>query len=212
MVFNKSKYLIKVQGNKMYLPVSARLLWFRQEHPDWGVETQILNFDAEKQYAICKSTIKDETGRIIGEGIKREDVKGFGDYLEKASTGSIGRALAICGYSTDNEPDLDEGTERLVDSPQDTRVESTPAKGAKTVVKGKAGTGAPKVEEEKGYWSTCKLCQEDIWMDTQDGKEFIMLEADGAVHACETIEEIGDEVIIVDEFADEESLEDLLKV
>jgi hypothetical protein len=42
---------------------------------------------------------------------------GFKDYLEKAETGAIGRALAMCGYGTQFTGDeLDEGV-RIVDAP-----------------------------------------------------------------------------------------------
>ena len=47
MAFDKSKFLIKVQGGRTYLPVSARIVWFRQEHPDWCIETQIVEINGE---------------------------------------------------------------------------------------------------------------------------------------------------------------------
>ena len=40
-----SKMMIKVQGNRQYLPVAARILWFRGDHPDWGVEREIVELD-----------------------------------------------------------------------------------------------------------------------------------------------------------------------
>ena len=101
---------------KPYLQVAYRLVWFREEHPDWRIETQLLKFDDE--VAICRAEIKNEKGDTIGTGTKREDRKHFSDHIEKAETGSIGRALAMCGYGTQFEPDLDEG-HRIVDSPMD---------------------------------------------------------------------------------------------
>ena len=47
MRFEPKRHLIKVQGGRMYLPVSARLIWFRNEHPDWGIETEPLVIDHE---------------------------------------------------------------------------------------------------------------------------------------------------------------------
>jgi hypothetical protein len=51
-----------------------------------------------------------------------EDIKGFGDYLEKAETGAYGRALGALGYGTQFAPEFDEvvdGVEnpRIVDAP-----------------------------------------------------------------------------------------------
>ena len=119
MAFDPKKYLIKVQGNRQYLPVSARMIWFREEHPDWGVETHAIAIDIEKQYAIFEATIYNAEGKLMAKGTKMENVKGFGDYLEKAETGAVGRALALCGYGTQFSPELDEaGHGRIVDSPQ----------------------------------------------------------------------------------------------
>lgn len=102
---NLDKFMIRVQGNKMYLSVAGRLVWFRQEHEDWGIVTAIVEINHEKQYAIFRTTIYDADGRMRATATKKEDVKGFGDYIEKAETGSIGRALNLCGFGTD---DMDE--------------------------------------------------------------------------------------------------------
>lgn len=121
MAFNPNDKTISLKG-KEYLEVKWRLVWFRQEHPDWGISTQIIEHNAEKKYAVVKATITDSTGRVVAEGTKMEDIKGFGDYLEKAETGAIGRALGVLGYGTQFCPEFDEvvaGVEnpRIVDSP-----------------------------------------------------------------------------------------------
>lgn len=115
--FNPQDHMIRVQGGKDYLPVAWRLVWFRQDHPEWGIVTEPVEINHEKQYAIFRANIFNDEGRLIATGTKKEDVRGFGDYIEKAETGSIGRALALCGYGTQFEPDLDE-KDRLADSPQ----------------------------------------------------------------------------------------------
>jgi hypothetical protein len=109
MSFDPKRYVIKVQGGREYLPVSARLIWFRSEHPDWGIVTEAVEIDLEKQYAIFRASIFNEEGRLIATATKREDVRGFGDYIEKAETGSVGRALVLCGYGTQFAPELEEG-------------------------------------------------------------------------------------------------------
>jgi hypothetical protein len=137
MTFDVKKHLIRIQGNKEYLPVASRLVWFRQEHPDWGIETHPVEINIDKGYAIFQASVYNAEGKIMAKGTKMEffpkvvaepymrkdgsltekaTVVGFGDYLEKAETGAIGRALAICGFGTQFAPELEEG-ERIVDSP-----------------------------------------------------------------------------------------------
>ena len=70
----------------------------REDHPDWGIETEIVN--SAPGAVQMKATIKDSDGNILAQGHKAENKKGFPDYLEKAETGAIGRALALCGYGT----------------------------------------------------------------------------------------------------------------
>jgi len=119
MAFDFKRHLIKVQGGRTYLPVSARIVWFRQEHPDWSIETEMVEINHEKQYAIFRARICDGDGKLMATGTKKEDVKGFGDYIEKSETGAVGRALALCGFGTQFSPDLDESSaSRYADSPQ----------------------------------------------------------------------------------------------
>jgi hypothetical protein len=83
MAFDPKRHVIKVQG-RQYLPVSARLIWFREEHPDWGIVTEIIEINSEEKFAIFRATIFNEEGRLISSATKKEDIKGFGDYIEKA--------------------------------------------------------------------------------------------------------------------------------
>lgn len=112
--------------NKDYLPVSARILWFRGDHPEWGIEREIVEIDHQANYAIVSVCIRNEEGRILSQATKREDKREFGDYLEKAETGALGRALAYLGYGTlspeDDTSAMDGGgkASRMVDSPQRT--------------------------------------------------------------------------------------------
>ena len=121
MAFNPNDKTISLKG-KEYLEVKWRLVWFRQEHPDYGIATTLVTFDPQAKFAIFKATITDTAGRVVAEGTKMEDSKGFPDFLEKAETGSIGRALGVLGYGTQFCPEFDEvvaGVEnpRIVDSP-----------------------------------------------------------------------------------------------
>lgn len=99
-----------------YMRVHQRLVWFREEHPDWTIETAPTEYDTPDS-ATFKTTIKDEKGRVIATAHKTETKQGFADYLEKAETGSVGRALLFCGYGTAFcSYELNE-EERIVDTP-----------------------------------------------------------------------------------------------
>ncbi len=98
-----------------YLEVKYRLVWFREEHPTWSIETEFVSVTATA--ACAKAIVRDEKGRVIATSHKFENQQGFPDFLEKAETGAIGRALALIGYGTQFCADeLDEG-DRIVDSP-----------------------------------------------------------------------------------------------
>lgn len=106
--------LLNLRG-KEYLEVKYRLVWFREDHPDWSIETELVSVTDVSAYA--KATIRDDKGRIIATSHKFESIQGFPDFIEKAETGAIGRALALIGYGTQFCADeLDEG-KRIVDAP-----------------------------------------------------------------------------------------------
>jgi hypothetical protein len=106
--------LLNLRG-KEYLEVKYRLVWFREEHPDWTIKTEFVSI--QEKSALAKATILDEQGRIVSTSHKFENERGFPDFLEKAETGAIGRALALIGYGTQFCADeLDEGA-RIVDAP-----------------------------------------------------------------------------------------------
>lgn len=105
--------LMDIKG-KPYLSVQHRIMWFREDHPDWCIETNIIYYDPD--HTIASALIKDSAGRILATGHKREDKQGFADHYEKAESGAIGRALGFLGYGTAFALDLEEG-QRLADAP-----------------------------------------------------------------------------------------------
>lgn len=121
--FKPEEHLIDIKGKK-YLPVAARLIWFREDHPDYSIETEII--ERIEGGAILKATIKNAEGQVLSTAHKMETKQGFSDYLEKAETGSIGRGLALIGYGTQFTLDLEEGN-RLADAPQTTKKPATGA-------------------------------------------------------------------------------------
>ncbi len=99
MPFNVRNHLIRVQGGREYLPVAYRLVWFREEHPDWSILTQPLSLDLERGIAVFQAEVRDADNRVLARGTKAETAKGFGDYIEKAETGAVGCALGMLGYA-----------------------------------------------------------------------------------------------------------------
>lgn len=113
--FDPSRFLTLVSG-KEYLEVRWRLVWLRSEHPDAVISTELV--DQRQDWAMFKATVSiPDGGMATGHG--SEDALGFGDFIEKAETKAIGRALAALGYGTQFCGDFDFGAAigRVVDSP-----------------------------------------------------------------------------------------------
>lgn len=107
-------YLMLIKGKK-YLPVAERMIWFREEHPEWGIKTTVVHTNDTETLAYAE--IKNDNGHVIATAHKTETKSGFADHLEKSETGAIGRALAMCGYGTQFcGAEFDEG-DRLADAP-----------------------------------------------------------------------------------------------
>ena len=129
-IFDPNKYMLKLPKTKKivgdngmvrwektetdYLPVAARIAWFRKDHPYWSIMTKVEKWGDKA--VIMKAVIKDMQGSVIATARKKETEIGFPDYIEKAETGAIGRALAMCGYGTLQAPEFDE-QDRLADAP-----------------------------------------------------------------------------------------------
>ncbi|MDQ6833592.1 MAG: hypothetical protein M3008_09345 [Chloroflexota bacterium] len=125
--FDPTKYLrtIKVRGGtqQTYLPVTARLLWLRADHPDAQLVTEALRFDEKS--AIFKATVTLPSGAVaVGHGSETAGNTGdVGDFIEKAETKAIGRALTALGYGTEfaegqDDPTLAAATEVAPAAPQ----------------------------------------------------------------------------------------------
>jgi hypothetical protein len=146
MTFNAEKHLIELQG-KAYLEVKWRLVWFRQECPNGTIDTEevIVDLDREveaevptgnwipnpnrpgkkmpekivkrdKGYARFRAVVTDgKGGRATAS--KSENAASFPDFIEKAETGAVGRALAMLGYGTQFTGDELNEEHRIVDAP-----------------------------------------------------------------------------------------------
>jgi len=106
------KHLLRLRDGKLYLPAAFRVVWFRNEHPDWSIVTDTVEGGFEAGWTTVKATILTADGRIVSTGMKTESKADFpAGWVEKAETGAIGRALAMAGYGTQFAPDLDEAVE-----------------------------------------------------------------------------------------------------
>ncbi len=123
--FDPSDHLIEL-GRKQYLPVAWRIYWLREKHPEAQLETQLI--ENSDKHAIFKAHVfvpgkgADGIGAASGEqgasatGYGSETQADFGDFLEKAETKAIGRALAALGFGTQFCDDFEEG-DSVTDAP-----------------------------------------------------------------------------------------------
>lgn len=133
-----------------YLNVQNRLIWFIRDQrmliaqdfakTTYVILTELIELDREKGWAHFRTYVRDVLGNeatMYGS----ESIVDFNDYIEKASTKSLGRALLLLGYGTAFADELDEG-ERPVDAPVTRPAQPTPIR-----------TAAPVTEEvtEKQY-------------------------------------------------------------
>lgn len=115
--FDSSKYLTKVNGSD-YLEVKWRLVWLRETHPDAQIETEMVQLD--RNFAVFRAKVS-LPGGGSATGWGSEGLDDFRDYIEKAETKALGRALAALGFGTQFCPDFDFGANagRVVDAPID---------------------------------------------------------------------------------------------
>ena len=120
--FDPTPYLRQLRGRGgggEYLDVKWRLLWLRKEHPDAEIITDLVQHDG--QMAIFKATVTLPTGgRATGYG--SETASDFPDFIEKAETKAIGRALNALGYGAQfgergDEPAPDRPLDRAAPPP-----------------------------------------------------------------------------------------------
>ena len=163
MTFNPSDHLTKLKG-KDYLEAKWRLVWLRDEHPDAMIETQ--HIELSDEHAIFRAVVTfKEGGGASGYG--SETKRDFGDYIEKAETKAIARALAAAGYGTQFTGDeLAEG-ERIVDSPVQRSAPRSQPTPTRTMNEVAGGTIAPGVgmtdNQRKAIWAIAK--NELNWTD-----------------------------------------------
>lgn len=123
--------LLSLKG-KEYLQVAHRLVWFREVYPSGVLKTQMIamNGEGKDEYAVFKTEVFIDSDRgpmMVASAHKKETRGGFDDFIEKAETGSIGRALALAGFGTQFTGDELDEKDRLADSPVEVITSATPA-------------------------------------------------------------------------------------
>jgi hypothetical protein len=219
MTFNAEKHLMELQG-KAYLEVKWRLVWFRQECPNGTIDTEevVVDLDREveaeiptgnwipnpnrpgkkmpekvtrhdKGYARFRAVVTDGKGGRA-TATKSENAASFPDFIEKAETGAVGRALAMLGYGTQFTGDELSEEHRIVDAPVerstsfhytsngDSRATAASAIHANSQQSDEKAASAPATEQQLA--SLRKLCQHlgkpmpEEQLSYQSAKELIL--------------------------------------
>ena len=97
---DKSKGEVDIHG-KIYLTVARRINDFRDQHPNYGIHSEVISVDTSS--VLVKSVITDETGREISSGIA-EEIRSASKInktsaVENCETSAVGRALAFFGIA-----------------------------------------------------------------------------------------------------------------
>ena len=98
--FDPSRHLRQLRGKggaSDYLDVKWRLVWLRSEHPDAHIATEHVTITSD--LAIFKAQVSIPGGGSA-TGYGSETARDFGDFIEKAETKALGRALIALGYGT----------------------------------------------------------------------------------------------------------------
>ena len=94
-------------GQKDYVDVSERILFFWELNPDWSILTSIEKIDLETGVVIIKAWVEDEKGRVRSTGYAHEfqaDKKSkvnMTSFVENCETSAIGRCLGTLGIGTE---------------------------------------------------------------------------------------------------------------
>jgi hypothetical protein len=99
-----------------YLQVCHRVQWFRECYPRGCITTEALSLEWDQGVAIYRATVADGEGGIA-TGTGTETRKGFEDFVEKAETRAIGRALTLLGFGTSFVGDELAELPHIVDAP-----------------------------------------------------------------------------------------------
>ncbi len=86
--------------SKKYLLVAHRILWLNDDVDRFNIYTEFLKVDDKMAIARAKVTLFNEAGVEVksATATKQESIGDFKDFIEKAETGAIGRAVTLLGF------------------------------------------------------------------------------------------------------------------
>ena len=95
----KETGVVRISGRD-YTTVAKRVKDFREAHPHWTTVSEIV--ERNDEVIVMRSSISDETGRVLADGYAEEFRKASQinktSAVENCETSSLGRALAKLGY------------------------------------------------------------------------------------------------------------------
>ncbi len=105
---------IKIHG-KEYTTVAERISQFRQAHPDYSLESEILS---NADLVVVKAVIKTDADRVVATG-HAEEVRGSTNInktsaLENCETSAWGRALAALNFGGDQVASANEVSDAII--------------------------------------------------------------------------------------------------
>lgn len=106
------------RGADQYLDTKWRVLWFREKHPYGQIISHAI--EVTKDFAFFSATVywPDDDGQMYACTAHGSETPGdFRDYIEKAETKAIGRALALAGFGAQFLPE----DTQVVDAPVESR-------------------------------------------------------------------------------------------
>lgn len=115
--YNPADHMLNLKG-KEYLPVAARIVWLRRDHPDAQIRTILTDHNPQEGTALYRAEVTLPSGGHA-EATATQSRKQFGDYLEKCETKAIGRALGFLGYGTMAAFEDEPGNPLYADAPVD---------------------------------------------------------------------------------------------
>lgn len=132
-----------------YLDVKWRLVWFRQEHPNGSIQTDLLSAPGVSP-AVVRAIVTLENG-VTSTGFGQCGEDDWSDWLEKAETRAIGRALALLGFGTQFCEEFDEIiTDAPVESKRQRKSASAQADSA-PAPNGNRGSQDPMTPNQRKY-------------------------------------------------------------
>ena len=176
--FDPMRYLTKVNGRD-YLTVQWRLVWLRAVHPLAQIETELVKIADGGAIFRATVTLPPDHVRLVSQddgtiearawsasatGYGSETADDFSDYIEKAETKAIGRALAALGFGTQFALDFGEP---IADAPAERSPRPAPQRQSQPAPPARSDTVSPlgSTPSDRQLKYARALMRENHWPD-----------------------------------------------